>query len=302
MRKLVFVVACSGVLAACGGSSGGGFKDPDSVDFSYGSATEVTPGSDAYYAAGDAVSGLEDVSAIQGQGADDSDLAEDVISLPNEVAGALFGSGLPFLRAMERSGLRASSRAAALLTGDTVAAASGWDDEGCWTVTATSIQFDHCTISVSEDDSTMVTAVNGSMHRAAGHVYWDLTATMTITGTSDVGPMTIKYSDHATGDVTFDAGTIVGFERSDLSLSAKAPTESISMKVTYNVDLDLQYLADPSFCLTGGTLEAKQVWSEKPSNPEIDPADFVDQAVKLTWQENGGACSTAVLVAWGTPE
>ncbi len=302
MRKLVLMAACSGVLAACGGSSGGGFKDPDSVSFTYGAATEATPGSDAANAAEDASYGLADAAAIQVLGADDSNLADDVLSMPTSVGSELFGSVLPGLRAMERSGLRVSRRAAALLAGDLVADSPGWDDEGCWTVTATSIQFDHCTMTESGGTGTGSLGVNGTMHRAAGHVYWDLTVAMTMTSTTDDGPVTLEYSDHATGDVTFGAGTIAGFERSDFSFSGRSPTESIDMKLTYNVDLDLQYLADPSFCLTGGTLEAKLVWTERPSNPEIDPADLVDQGVKLTWQENGGACSTAVLVAWGTPD
>lgn len=301
MRKLFMVMACSGALAACSGNGGGGFKDPDSVSFTYGAGSEVTPGSPADYAAGDAASSLEGAAAIQGLGADDGNLAEQVVGLPGEVAGELFDSGMPALRAMERTGLRASARAAALLAGDTVAAAAGWDDEGCWTATATTIQFDHCTITETDGTSTLSTSVDGSMHREVGRVNWDLTVAMSMTGTTDQGPASLRYTDHATGDVSFGAGTIVGFERSDLSFSARSPTQSIGMKVTYNVDLDLQYLADPSFCLTGGTLEAKLIWTEKPSYPGLDPADLTDQAVKLTWQENGGACSTAVLVAWGTP-
>ncbi len=302
MRKLVLMAACSGVLAACGGSSGGGFKDPDSVSFTYGAATEVTPGSDAADAADEASYGLADAAAIQVLGADDSNLADDVMNLPTEVGSDLFGSGLPMLRAMERSGLRASSRAAAFLAGDLVAATAGWDDEGCWTVTATSIQFDGCTRTMADDTMTQVISMDGTMHRVAGHVYWDLTFSGSLSGTTDDGAVSLRQSYHATGDVTFGAGTIVGFERTDFSFAVEAPGESISMKLTYNVDLDLQYLADPSFCLTGGTLEAKLVWTEKPSHPEIDPADLTDMAAKLTWQENGGACSTAVLVAWGTPD
>jgi hypothetical protein len=299
MRKLVFVAACSGVLAACGGSSGGGFKDPDSVDFTYGASVEPADGSSEADAAGNLAEGLAGIADLQAQGAEDVAVAQDVALLTTQLGFSLFDAPLMGASALRSIQLSLSRQAASLLVGGVVGDSSPWDP-ACLTVSATEIRFDHCAATPSTGNPTVSISINGSMHRTAGHVYWDVDLGESMHGTSSEGAVSIDLADHLSGDVTFGAGSIVGFERSDVAMATESPSESFSMKVTFNVDLDLTYLADPSFCLTGGTLVAKGIWTERPAGATA--ADLPDQAVKFTWQENGGACSTAVLVAWGTPE
>jgi hypothetical protein len=301
MRKTVLVAALGALLSACGGSGGSGFKDPGSVSFTYGAPTAVVDGSDEAAAAGSALDGLVGASALREQGGADDSLAQDVVAMPLSLAGPVFNTGMVGLRSLEASALRTGpSRATALLQGDLVGATSGWDDEDCWVLTAAEVRFDHCKVTSVSDATTAVLSIDGTLHRSAGRVYWDLTLAISASGTSEQGAVHLGETVHATGDVAFDGSTVSGFERDDLSFDATTPSQSLSFKVAFGVELDLGYLGSPDFCITGGDLVAKAVWTERPYGASAD--DLPDQSIKFTWADNGGACSEALTVAWGVPD
>jgi hypothetical protein len=293
-KHLALVVLAAGtVLVACGGGGSGGgthFKDPNSVSFTFSEPAAPSPGSPAAYAAQAGVSGLSDAAAIQAQGGSDDSLAESVTGLPNEMAANAFNMGLPFSQSLDSAKAMLSRRAAAYLSGNVKAAVAGWDDPSCWTVTAGQVLFDHCTQTETVDGGTAVFSVNGTLNRTAGHVWWDVTISIQETVTSGGATGTVDASDHLTGDVTFGASTITGFERSDVSVSVKTPDVSESAAVTFNADLDLTYSNACASGITGGTLTLKQIWTAKPSSAD---ASMTDRAIQFTWQDCG-----VVLVAW----
>ncbi len=295
MKKLLAlaVLAMGTFLVACGGGGGGGgthFKDPDAVTFTFSEPAAPTAGSPEAYAAVAGVSGLADAAAIQAQGGSDDSLAESVTGLPNEMAAEAFDMGLPFSQSLDSAKAMLNRRAAAYLSGDVKAVVSGWDDPSCWAVTASQVQFDHCTQTETVDGGTAVFSVNGTLNRTAGHVWWDVTISIAETVTSGGESGSVSASDRLTGDVTFGASTITGFERSDVSVSVTTPDVSESAAVTFNADLDLTYSDVCASGITGGTLTLKQIWTKKPSSS--DPS-LVDRAIQFTWQDCG-----VVLVAW----
>jgi hypothetical protein len=297
MKKLLalVVLATGTVLVACGGGGGGGgggthFKNPDSVTFTFADPAAPAGGSSEANAADAGVSGLSDAAAIRTQGDSDESLAESVTNLPNDMAAEAFGMDLPFSQSVNSAKAMVDRRAAAYLSGNVKAAVSGWDDDTCWSVTASQVKFDHCTQTVVEDAGTVVFSASGTLNRAAGHVWWDVTISIDETVTSGGASATLAASDRLRGDVTFGDTTIKGFERSDVSVAVKSSEESMSAAVTFNADLDLTYSDLCGSGITGGTLTLKEIWTTRPSSSDVST---VDRAVQFTWQDCG-----VVLVAW----
>lgn len=299
MKSVLFLSALGAVLVACGGGGGGvTFRDPDSVQFTFGDP--AAPATGEQTAADVGAAGASSALDVQGtsDGATAQAQSQGVANIPNDMSdvfgGTVAGTAPVALRTAEA---RVAGRAAAYLAGDTVAAATGWDDEGCWTVTATAISFDHCTQTVVDGTATGTLTVNGTFHREAGHVWWDATVSVHESGPVDGGTVDLGASNHLRGDITTSVAdqTIVGYARSDISISASAPGQSVSLAVTYNADLDLVYQTGP-FCVTGGTLTLKRIWAQKPSVDGIDPSELTDRAVQFTWL----GCAN-VNVAWSVP-
>jgi len=105
-----------------------------------------------------------------------------------------------------------------------------------------------------------------------------------------------SFTDRLRGEVAFSTGdqTIAGSSRSDIFMRAVAMGYTAEAAVTFSADYDLDYAIDPTFCVTGGTLTAKRLWSLLPAgaNPSTNP-ELRDAAVQFTWQGCG-----AVQVAW----
>lgn len=297
MKRVMVVSAAAVVLVACGGGGDGGtkFKDPDSVQFTFGTGSAPASGSAEETAANDGATGVSNVLASETSTTQSS--SSTIASLPNELMD-VFDVSVPTVASLapQTTALRASMsrRAAAYLAGDSAAAVAAMDP-ACVTETADTITF-NCGDSQTKDGLTVTASLKGAFHHVAGHVYWDVTMSMRMSGTSSNTSVDLRISDRLSGDVTFGAGAIQGFERSDYDVSADAGGQTVAAKYTVNADLDLQYETSPSFCVDGGTLVVKLIWTEKPHGTNVPAGEFPDQAVQFTW--NG--CNN-VTVAVGTP-
>ena len=284
------VLALGVAQLGCGGGGGGhSFKDPNSVSFSYG--VPYTPAGSSAEANAAAVgeSGVSSSSAIQVQGDGDDQAAGEVAGLPNAMAEAAFGWSGGLARSVDGAKASVARRAAAYLAGDVAAASSGWDDDLCWTVNAQSITFDHCTQTSATGTEREVVTVDGALHRLDGRVWWDVTVSLQASDSSV--PSSITVSDRVSGDLTFGAGTVDGFEQSDIYVQESYQAQSAIAAVTYRADLDaITYTTDAGVCatgVTGGTLTLKRVWTTVPSGTDLDPGLLTDVALRFTWLDCG---------------
>jgi hypothetical protein len=293
MKRILAVAALSAIGAACGGGGGGvSFRDPDAASFSYD--TPRTPDSTEQEVATSGEGAVADTLAFVAEG-DEAAAQDQALSLAmfaNEASG-VFPGDVPFPASRAEAAATVSQVARAYLSGEPLAVEGpSWDDPGCWTVTATSLTFDGCSVTEDSTDGSMTLALNGAVHRSAGSVDWDLT--ISATGSGD--GLTLRFSDRLRGDVAYTASTLAGFSRSDISLFMSDGVQRVSGAVTYNADLDLTLEGDPA-CVTDGTLTLKRLWAQRPDIPDADPAEFTDASVQVTWLGCG-----SVNVAWGTPD
>ncbi|HVO19800.1 MAG TPA: hypothetical protein VMU15_11125 [Anaeromyxobacter sp.] len=300
-RLLAAAVLALGVgPLGCGGGGGSGpsFKDPNSVRFSYGTPYVPAGGSAEASAAAAGESGVGSSSAIQVQGDGDDQAAGEVAGLPNAMAEAAFGWSGGLARSVEVARASVGRRAAAYLAGDVAAASGGWDNDLCWTVDAQSITFEHCTQTSTDGTAHELLSVDGALHRVDGHVWWDVTVGLQASDTSV--PSSVTVSDRLRGDLTFGAGTLDGFEQSDIYLRESSQAQSATAALTYRADFDaITYTTDAGVCatgVTGGTLTLKRVWTTVPSGTDLDPGTLTDVALRFSWSGCG-----VIQVAEGTP-
>ena len=279
------VLALGAVLFGCGGGSSQSFKDPNSVNFTYGTPYTPAGGSAEANAAAAGETGVSNSSAIQVQGSSDDQAAGAVAGLPNTMADAAFGWSGGFARAAERARASVVKRAAAYLAGDVASATTTWDNPLCWTANAQSVTFDHCTETTTDGTAREVVTVDGVLNRVDGHVWWDVTVSMQ--GSDPSIPDSITVSDRVSGDLTFGTGTIDGYEQSDIYVREAYQGLAVTAAVTYRADFDaITYTTDAGVCATGetgGTLTLKRVWTTVPTGTNLDPSLLTDVALRFTW-------------------
>jgi hypothetical protein len=303
MKKLVLVAALGLALGACGGGDGGvSWKDPEAVNFTFGAPAAVVPSSPEDLAAQSGTGGIGTAMAFVDEA--DPNVAQDAIGsfamMPNNMGNVFEGEvPMPLARALEQGETVALAQARALLA--TPAALEGppvWDNPDCWSLSADQLVFRNCRMTIDDVDADGLLTVNGTFNRAPGHVSWNATFGITMTGPVEGGgTMTMRVSDRLHGDVVFSTidGTIAGFTQSDLSAAISAQGRSESLAVTYKATFDLDYeVVDLQPCITAGTLTLKRVWSELPAGAAGDPM-FENAAIQLSWTGCGSA-----EVAWGT--
>ncbi len=263
------------VLAACGGGSDK--PDPASRTFSYGAA--AAPTLDESYAAQAGEASTSDGAALQA--ATSTDPAADgssIISLPDVMAGEAWSAG-----AFALQGSTATGRTLASLGGPAAVMAYGFDDPTCMTIVPTSsITYGGCTVTLD----TAVIRVDGKITVSGATLGWDLTTRMTDANLS----YSMNVGVHATGALTFGATTVAGRARSDTQATVSGGGSTVRVAYTTLADVDLDFVREP-FCVTGGTLELRRVWTERSAGIPTD-GDYADQGLLFTWQ----GCGT-VLVA-----
>jgi hypothetical protein len=251
-RKTTLLAALCALLAACGGDD----FDPASRTFEYGEP--VAPTLD------------EEASATQG-----STLIQDGVSyrssddplVADQTGGSLFGdtglSGTAAGRSTAKAIAASAGLGAATLAPE--ALGDGFADPACVVITPGRITYDGCYMSQVGMELTW----NGWVTRTGDVVAWDVTSVVTMT---DVD-LTFTTRMRLFGSITVTPSGM-GFRMGFATIA----------------DLDLVYAADP-FCITGGTLELRRVWTERMAGMP-STGEYADQGAKFTWT-GCGAVSVA---------
>src|SRR5205823_13506914 len=93
--------------------------------------------------------------------------------------------------------------------------------------------------------------------------------------------ITFNLSIHQSGNIAVTATTIKGNAVSDFGGTVSGQGQTVSFGLATAVIADLTYQSTPSYCVTGGTVEVKRVWTQKPQG--ASGAAFADLALKLSW-------------------
>lgn len=261
------------LLAACGGSDK---VDPAARTFTYGAA--VTPSVTEAAAATAGEASTSDGAALQAATSTDPAAAGgSIISLPDQMAAeAWSGSSMGAL------GATPTSRTLASLGGPAAVMVYGFDDPTCLTIVPTaSITYTGCTVTLD----TAVIRVDGKITLSGATLGWDLTTRMTDASTT----YSMAVAVHATGALTFGATTVTGQARSDTQAKVTSGGTTMNAAYTTLADVALEFVRDP-FCVTGGTLELRRVWTQRPAGMPTT-GEYADQGLRFTWQ----GCGTVLV-------
>ena len=271
MRRYALLVLVA-ALAACGGNDK---VDPASRTFKYGAAIAPTP--EETYAANIGEGSTSDGAALQADAAADPAMAGSSIQgLPDRMAAEAWSSSTLALQSS------ATGRTLATLGGPAAIMTAGFDNPDCVTLAPGLVTYSACTVALD----TMMIRVDGKVSRTGPSLSWDLATRLT--ETDPQYSMTITVD--ATGALTFGPGTVNGRARSDTRASVSG-TGMPSVRAAYTTlaDLDLEFVRDP-FCVTGGTLELRRIWTERPAGAPTD-GQYADQGLLFGWQ----GCGTVLV-------
>jgi hypothetical protein len=259
------------LLGACGGSGAPRENAAAGATFGYGTPQAATP--DQAAAMAGTVSSLDAFRAAPGAGSGLG--AADAAS----VTGAV----------LEGGAIGTFSPAA---VGATSAAA--FDVPACATVGSGTVAFRGCRVTVSQSSGGTTTSgsvtVSGDVTLSADGrtVSWDLTygVALTLSGSS---PLTMSGTLHSAGTVTVTATTAAGTATSEIALNVSAGGQTASAALDESLAFDLTRSDACASGITGGTLEAKRVWTLRPTG--ASPADLPDEAARVAWT----GCGTATV-------
>lgn len=260
--KWAGMLAACALVTACGGGSSG--NQAASRTFTYGAPVAAT---------------ATETGALDGQ----LSMAASLQAQP-DAAGAValadFSGLSETLLGQGGVARLAAPQVAARLAGAPAASlvAEGYDNPACVTVTPTSVTLSGCSLVVVDVDTTITTVVSGFLKvPAPGSLQWDLTARVTM-ATVD---LTMTATVHQSGDWAVTDTTIQGAQRAETGITASAQGRSMSASMHESLDVDVTYEQGPPACITGGTLEVKRVWVQRPAG--ADAGDLPDGAAKVTW-------------------
>ncbi len=272
MRKQAAVLLV--VLAACGGSDK---VDPAARTFTYGAA--VAPSTTEAAAIGAAEASTSDGAALQADTATDPAAAgSSIVSRPDRMAAETWSSSS--IGALQ--GSTSTARTVASLGGPAAVMTYGFDNASCVSITpGASITYTGCTVTLG----TGLIQVDGTITRSGAKLAWDLTSRLTDAGTG----YSMSAAVHATGALTFGATTVTGQARSDTQATVTGNGATVSAAYTTLADVALDLQRDP-FCVTGGTLELRRVWTQRPAGMPTT-GEYADQGLRFTWQ----GCGTVLV-------
>jgi hypothetical protein len=250
----MLVAACALAAAvACGGGDGG--SAALSRTFNYGAQQAPTAGEQA--AANSAQSSVSDTASFAASPS--ATKASSVVSMAASLVGLLGGVGVP--AGIQDPNLRHALRSAASLA-------------DCTTVTPTTVTFKNCT----ETESGITFTLNGTVAASAGSVDWNVIGVFA--GTEDGVAFNIRLGERGSFKVT--STTVVGHAAFDLSGTVSEQGQTFSFGLSNAAIVNLTYTPT---CVTSGTLEVKQVWTQRPSG--VNASQLRDIGVKLTWTRCG---------------
>jgi len=265
--RIGMAIALGAALAACGGS------DPKNA------AAEKKFTYDTPVTASGSQSSVVNASVTTAQGlksSPDESAAQSFADFSSVTSALLGGASIGLPSAVSpgadaRTALFVARRAG-------VAATSGsFQNPGCVTKTLTSVTLSGCKVVVTDTDGTTITVTaDGSLAAAVDTLTWDLTVRIGLSGSPQ--GVSLNGSIHDSGNLTVTATTASGAMRRELDATASASGQSASVGMDESLDFDVTH-ADG--CVTGGTLEAKRVWTQRPQGAST--AQLQDRGAKVTW-------------------
>jgi hypothetical protein len=257
-------------LGACGGSSSKPSENSaGSATFAYGSPQAATPDQAGAMAA--TVSSIDAFRAAPGTG---SGLGTaDAAS----VTGALLQGGP--IATFSPASVGATSAAA-------------FDVPACAVVTSGKVTFNGCSVTVSQSSGGTSTSgsvtVTGDVSLSADRqtLTWDLTYGVGL-AMSGSTPLTMSSTLHSAGRVVVTATTAVGSITSEVALTVSVSGQTVSAALDESLAFDVTRSDTCASGVTGGTLEAKRVWTSRPAG--VPPAQFPDSAARVEWTGCGMA-------------
>lgn len=266
-------LAASVVLLSACGSGGGGGNAAAGRTFTYGApvtaSLQETQLLDGQVATATAMQGQPDA------------MGGTAIADFQSISGTLLGGtlGTARLAALRQAAPSASDEALRLAASASAApVVSGFDDPGCVSQTLTSVTLSHCTMTLVDVDSTVATTIDGYVKvPAADTLAYDLTARVTLTSAD----FSMTATSHQAGTLEVTATAMKAAMRTELDATMRAGVQSVAFGVDEALDVDVTYEQGPPPCITGGTLEARRVWTRRPSG--VDPAQVRDAAARVTW-------------------
>lgn len=284
-KRMAVALASCLALSACGGGSGSAGNAAASKTFTYG-----TPSAAGTYS----TSALDtQVSGTVAAGTASSAAGGAVVGNADGLTASLLGSGTGIT-----AGTSPAQRAALALGAHTalsqLSTAPGgefgftFDNPGCQTTTATSITMKGCTVTSTYTGTSLTETskvqVDGSLgyDPTKGQFTWDFTVgdVTSFTSSGQSGSVTIGL--HEAGTITVTATTIQGQMTAEATMSGSSPQGSASLTVDEAVNVNLTY-ADAVTCptrVTGGTVEAKRVWTNRGG---ASTTALPDAAAIVTW-------------------
>ncbi len=265
-KKLGFAATLCAVVAACGNNSGG--NAAASRTFTYGSATT---------ASAEQLSALDVSRVVTQKTSPDASSAVGLVDVSGTTS-ALLGSSVGYL-----SGSSAQQQALAYGTSvakrELITPSSGaFDNPACVTSTSTSVTLSGCTITINENSATAKVNADGNLKVSGDTLTWDVTIKVSFTETSSI---TGSASYHDSGTLTVTSTTVKGSMLAELDITATANGQTQSFGVDESLNLDVTYDPNCPTGVTGGTLEAKRVFTARPSS--YTATNLPDRGAKVTW-------------------
>ncbi|HTE55052.1 MAG TPA: hypothetical protein VK698_29575 [Kofleriaceae bacterium] len=266
-RNRSLAIPLCAALAACGGDDDGGSDEGATgtenaaIDrsFDYGTPTNASAAQAMVLQ-----SGLSNVVSLS-----DAPSVSAAIALASitTVTATLLGPTIGLAAGLAARRDRPAAAAAA------AAARTSLDDD-CTVVTDTTITFDHCELTLGGTS----TITDGAFYFSDGGrmLTWDLSVTSVI----EIEGLSSEAGYHQAGSITIGEGTIRGELLSEYSASATSAGTTFAYEMSEALILDLAYLTAPP-CVTGGTLEARRVWTRRPDG--FPTSSWPDGGVLIVW-------------------
>lgn len=254
MKRLVFkgivLASLCAALAACGGGGedgGGGGNSAIDHPFEYGSAAPASAAETNVLTS--AVANVQSLRSTPGAGS-----AAALASFQTVTQALLGAPGAASLR----SGTPAGKP----------------DYEDCVTVTPNTVTFDNCVTTTSGSSSV----VDGTFSVFAGgaEIAWELR----IDVDSDSAGYHSEISFLSAGSLTTGATGMQGQFRAETTASLNGSGYSFEYGMSEALLVDLSF-ASTSACVTSGTLEARRVWTQRPSGAPA--TSYRDRGAQIVW-------------------
>jgi hypothetical protein len=159
----------------------------------------------------------------------------------------------------------------------------------CTTVTATSVTWTDCveTESTVDPDTgaswSMTITIDGSVSwdPDAGTTTWGIHQTVGMSQSEQGFSMQVTAAADSNGSMTVTGSTIALAAESRMAATTILAGMRFDERVVNTAAADLDYVTDPAFCITGGTLTVEQRWEERPMGSTA--AQLPDQGWRFDW-------------------